>query len=353
MNQDSFNINKELLSKATILYVEDEATVRQETEELFIVFFDKVIVAKNGKEALELYQANIDRIDLILTDLNMPIMNGIDFITNVRNIDWDVPILVNTGFDDSKTILKVIKLNIANYILKPIQINTTLKIISKILEESDKTKEIIRQRNELNQFMSILDAQNLICEYDTHGSITYANEIFCNVCGYSFDEIIGQRFDFLKFNHSNVYDILWDTICNGDIYCGKFKNISKDGKIFYINSTIFPIFNKDKTIIKYRSFSYLRTEDEEEKNSMKKQIISLKSDVFKHQLHTKELETKSSVSKKDSLTKSEIEIVELNNQIKELKKEKKYLLQKMDALQKRVEEYQYQFQVLNKKIEEK
>ncbi len=111
---------------------------------MFVVFFEKVIVANNGKEALELYKSNIDDIDLILTDLNMLIMNGIDFITNVRDINWDVPILVNTGFDDSQTILKVIKLNIVNYILKPIQINTTLKIISKILEETDKTKEIIR-----------------------------------------------------------------------------------------------------------------------------------------------------------------------------------------------------------------
>lgn len=353
MNQDSFNINKELLSKATILYVEDEATVRQETEELFVVFFEKVIVANNGKEALELYKSNIDDIDLILTDLNMPIMNGIDFITNVRDINWDVPILVNTGFDDSQTILKVIKLNIANYILKPIQINTTLKIISKILEETDKTKEIIRQRNELNQFMSILNAQNLICEYDINGSIIDANESFCNISGYSIDEVRGKKFDFLKFNHSNAYEILWDTIRKGDIYCGKFKNVSKDGKTFYVNSTIFPIYDKDNEIVKYRSFSYLRTEDEEEKNSMKKQIISLKSDVFKQQLHTKELESKSSITKKDSLSQSELEITALHGQIKELKKEKKYLLQKMDALQKRVEEYQYQFQVLNKKIEEK
>ncbi|GEM_PF-4178051 len=68
---------------------------------------------------------------------------------------------------------------------------------------------------------------------------------------------------------------------------------------------------------------------------MKKQIISLKSDVFKQQLHTKELESKSSITKKDSLSQSELEITALHGQIKELKKEKKYLLQKMDALQKK------------------
>lgn len=251
------------------------------------------------------------------------------------------PILVNTGFDDSQTILKVIKLNIANYILKPIQINTTLKIISKILEETDKTKEIIRQRNELNQFMSVLNSQNLICEYDIHGSIIYANESFCNISGYSIDEVMGKKFDFLKFNHSNSYDILWETISKGDVYCGKFKNVSKEGKVFYVNSTIFPIYDKDNEIVKYRSFSYLRTEDEEEKNSMKKQIISLKSDVFKQQLHTKELESKSSINNKnDGLLKNEAEMIELRNQIKELKKENKYLQQKLEAQQKRVEEYQ-------------
>ncbi|QOG13075.1 response regulator [Arcobacter sp. FWKO B] len=342
MNQDSFNINKELLSKATMLYIEDEDIVRQETTELFSVFFDKVLVAANGKEALELYMDNEDTIDLILTDLNMPVMNGIDFISNVRDRNWDVPILVNTGFDDSKTILKVIKLNIANYILKPIQINTTLKIISRILEESDKTKEIIRQRNELNQFMSILDSQNLICEYDNHGMIVYANENFCNISGYTIQEVCGKKYDFLKYCNSNIYDLIAKSLENGDIFSGKLKNISKDGKIFYLNSTIFPIFDKDKNIIKYRAFSYLRTEDEEEKNSMKKQIISLKSDVFKQQLQAKENETKSSEEQKSSISKTELEMISLRTQIKDLKKQNKYLLQKLDAQQKRVEDYQLQ-----------
>lgn len=352
MNNESFNINKDLLSKATILYVEDEDTVRQETEELFTVFFGKVLIANNGKEALELFHNHMESIDLILTDLNMPIMNGIDFISNVRDINWDVPILINTGFDDSQTILKVIKLNIANYILKPIQINTTLKIISKILEETDKTKEILRQRNELNQFMSVLDAQNLICEFDTNGYIIYANEGFCDVSEYSYDEIVGRKFDFLKFNHTNVYDIIWKCINSGEVYRGKLKHISKCGKVFYVNSTIFPIFDKDYKVVKYRSFSYLRTDEEEEKNSMKKQIISLKSDVFKHLLYSKELESKTTKNKKEEVVNNDIEVANLQNQVKELKKEKKYLMQKLDALQKRVEEYQYQFQLFARKNDE-
>ncbi|GEM_PF-6765405 len=113
--------------------------------------------------------------------------------------------------------------------------------------------------------MSILNAQNLICEYDINGSIIDANESFCNISCYSIDEVRGKKFDFLKFNHSNAYEVLWDIIRKGDIYCGKFKNVSKDGKTFYVNSTIFPIYDKDNEIVKYRSFSYLRTEDEEEK----------------------------------------------------------------------------------------
>ena len=60
MNHDSFNINKDLLSKAVILYVEDEEVARQETAELLQVFFDKVFVATNGQEAFEIFKKNHD-----------------------------------------------------------------------------------------------------------------------------------------------------------------------------------------------------------------------------------------------------------------------------------------------------
>jgi PAS domain S-box-containing protein len=349
MNHDSFNINKDLLSKAVILYVEDEEVARQETAELLQVFFDKVFVATNGQEAFEIFKKNHDILDVVLTDINMPIMNGIELISNIRETNWDIPILVNTGFDDSKTILKVIKLNIANYILKPIQINTTLKIISKILEESDKTKEIIRQRNELNQIMSIMDSQNLICEYDINGHITYANNIFCMVSEYELHEILGKRFDYLRHQHSNqlIYDNIWDTLQNGQAFSGRLKKITKTKKPFYVHSTIFPIFDKDDKIFKFRSFCSVRTDDEEEKNSMKKQIISLKSDFFKKQLHHKELKSKTTIDQGTIDSKTELEIIALEHKIEEYRMENEYLHQKLDALQVRVEEYQYQ--LFNKK----
>ncbi|MCK9337938.1 MAG: response regulator [Arcobacteraceae bacterium] len=349
MNHDSFNINKDLLSKAVILYVEDEDLARQETSELLQVFFDKVFIATNGQEAFEIFKTNSDKIDVVLTDINMPIMNGVDLISNIRETNWDIPILVNTGFDDSKTILKVIKLNIANYILKPIQINTTLKIISRILEESDKTKEIIRQRNELNQIMSILDSQNLICEYDINGNITYANDIFCLISEYKLHEVLGKRFDYLRHQHINqsIYDKIWTSLQNGQTFSGRLKKITKNKKPFYVHSTIFPIFDKDKKIFKFRSFCSLRTEDEEEKNSMKKQIISLKSDFFKKQLHNKELKSQTTIDQGTLDYKTELEIISLEQKIEEYRIENEYLHQKLDALQIRVEEYQYQ--LFNKK----
>ena len=212
---------KEFLANTTLLYVEDDEKVRTEASEIFQGLFKEVFIGNDGEEGLALYKANKPKIDIILTDINMPKLSGLDMLEHIRQIDWEVPVLITTGFNEPDTLIKAIKFNVTNYIIKPMQLNTTFKIISNIMEDKERQKELKIVENELQQFMSILDSQNLICEFDIEDNITYVNDLYITASGYNMDELLKLKHKDL--NHPNTPD---------NVYCDIIDLISQD-IIFY------------------------------------------------------------------------------------------------------------------------
>ena len=83
-------MNKEILKDISVLYVEDENDVREFTSKLLGSLLKKVYVAQNGLEGLELYKENQNDIDLIISDINMPKMNGLDMCEQIRKINNEI-----------------------------------------------------------------------------------------------------------------------------------------------------------------------------------------------------------------------------------------------------------------------
>ncbi|WP_456485676.1 EAL domain-containing response regulator [Hydrogenimonas sp.] len=113
------------LSDIHILYVEDEITVREEVVENISPFVKKITVAENGEEGLGLFQ-KVEDIDLILTDIMMPKMNGIEMVDAIRKIDPFVPVIYATAFDDNELLQRTIRQGISGFVLKPIDIEDLL-----------------------------------------------------------------------------------------------------------------------------------------------------------------------------------------------------------------------------------
>jgi CheY-like chemotaxis protein len=83
-----------LTSKMSILYVEDDVEVQNNTKMIFEDLFKEVAIAQNGKEALEMYTNQADTFDIIITDINMPIMNGIELVQGVKKINSEQTIII-------------------------------------------------------------------------------------------------------------------------------------------------------------------------------------------------------------------------------------------------------------------
>ncbi|WP_297440262.1 HD domain-containing phosphohydrolase [Sulfurimonas sp.] len=130
---------KTLAQTLNVLYVEDDAPIRKEMMAYLENFFLKVVVAKNGKEGLEAYTK--EDFDIVVSDLSMPVMNGIDMIAKIRKINNEQAILITTAHSESDYMISAIKLGVDGYVLKPFDFEQLNYELFKISEKLHTFKE--------------------------------------------------------------------------------------------------------------------------------------------------------------------------------------------------------------------
>ena len=108
----------ESLKPLTLLYVEDEALIRQNAVEYLSRYCDTVLEASNGEEGYTLYQQHSP--DLIISDIKMPKLSGLEFASKIRIEDKKTPIIITTAHTDTEYLLKAVELQLIKYIVKPI-----------------------------------------------------------------------------------------------------------------------------------------------------------------------------------------------------------------------------------------
>ena len=129
----------ELLKTLNLLYVEDDKTSADLFLGIFEDFFKKVYYAIDGKDAMESFEKN--DIHVIITDVMMPNMNGLDFIKRVRELNENIPIFVTSSYSEQEQLLQAIKLKLSDYIIKPLNIDKIKEALEtcvvKLEKESD------------------------------------------------------------------------------------------------------------------------------------------------------------------------------------------------------------------------
>lgn len=251
-----------------LLYVEDNPDSREATQLIFDEFFKEIIVAVDGQDGYEKFQKH--SIDIIITDINMPRLDGLKMIKKIREIDSDVPILVLSAYNESGYFMESIKIGVEGYLLKPIDINQFLGSLKGITGKIKLKCEAQQNLSLLTQYQEITDNSSIVSKTDKDGKITFVNSEFITFSGYSKEELIGQ--DYLIVRHPNneqsFYDEIWDTIKNKkQIWKGTIRNISKSGKVYYSRTTIKPILDMSGDVIEYISL------EEDITNMMKPQKL--------------------------------------------------------------------------------
>ncbi|KAB3533227.1 Na-translocating system protein MpsC family protein [Alkaliphilus serpentinus] len=119
-----------LLCNLQLLYVEDEEFTRGELSKFLKRRVGKLYCCENGQEGLAIYKERNP--DLIITDLKMPLMDGLEMVKMIRNIGGNTPVIIISALSDSETILQAVDLGIVKYVVKPVDTNTLIDAMKEL-----------------------------------------------------------------------------------------------------------------------------------------------------------------------------------------------------------------------------
>jgi len=245
------------LKDIRVLYVEDEPSIREELEFFLKRRVKELYLAQNGEEGFEKYKEH--KPDLVITDLQMPKLDGIGMSKLIRGLDKNAKIVVITAFNDADYLFEAIKLNISNYLTKPLDLKILIETLAEIAKNINLEKENKKIINTFEQYKSIVDERSIVSKADKNGNITYVNEPFIEISGYTKDELIGNPHNIVRHEDTpkETFKDMWDTILSKKVWSGKIKNRKKNGDYYIVDTIIKPILDVDGEI---EEFIALRTD---------------------------------------------------------------------------------------------
>ncbi len=296
---DKYKKLSESTKGLTLLYVEDNVGLQKQASKIFEKFFSNVILAQDGVQGLELFE--LHNPDIIVTDVKMPRMSGLEMVERIREVNLDVQVIITSAFDDKENLLKAIDVGINKYLKKPMSIDiltdALLEIVKRLIHDKNSKmfNHYIHDVFEHQDNMLILVEKNepIIANKKALSFFSQKNiEEF-----QSFFKNIGS----LLLNHNNfLYNqeyTEWLNVIQTNV--GKLFNVKiadKDGKSRHFILKAYPVPNKENFFIlsfdDITELNLLAIYDKdaiknEDKASEKKTIINLLDIIKRNQAQIK------------------------------------------------------------------
>ncbi|MGE4516077.1 MAG: diguanylate cyclase [Arcobacteraceae bacterium] len=178
-------INKEILQNIKVLYVEDEVEVRNFTAKTIQAIVKELVVAENGQDGVEKFKQNQD-IDLIVTDINMPKMGGLEMCEAIQEINPNIPIVITSAHNDPDFLKKAIDIGVDAYAMKPVDLYQLLDCMIKAMEPIFLRKQLeqlnlsleSKVEEGIKKIKLILDAQDNMVIVTNGITISHVNKRF-------------------------------------------------------------------------------------------------------------------------------------------------------------------------------
>jgi len=132
-------MNLNHLKNLNLLYVEDDENIANPTLTLLEKFFHKIYHSDNAEDALEIIKNEV--VHMLITDIELPGMSGLALCEEIRKTDQNLPIFITTMHDDYNTLKKAIKLNLVDFLVKPISARTIVNALGESLEKFESNND--------------------------------------------------------------------------------------------------------------------------------------------------------------------------------------------------------------------
>jgi diguanylate cyclase (GGDEF)-like protein len=246
--------------QVTILYVEDEDDVRDGYARALERISKHLYTADNGISGLELYKKYMP--DIVVTDIRMPKMNGIEMATNIRDLDENANIIFTSAHSESAYLLEAISLRADGYLLKPVQKKLLIQIMQKIAKNIVLEKENTQQREILQH---IIDSENSKTIITNTKHVSFASKSFLNFFGVETIEKFQNKFPTLLDVFSNTNNInktinkenILKSMQNGVDFYEFINQIDESSRIITLANTQDELKSFYLNISKINEISYL------------------------------------------------------------------------------------------------
>jgi len=247
---------KEYASKCSVLYVEDDELIRTQTANFLGRFFPDIVLAEDGLLGLERYSER--EFDIVITDINMPNLNGIEMTEEIKKINYDQIILITSAHNDSEYLMKLINLHVMRFILKPFNNKQFLYILYKIVEELTNQKDAQKRKKKINLLLKnsqiIVDEIKVGIVVIKQNKIKMVNRAFLKIGGFdSFETLalempqIAVQFD--SINATTNEEFIKELQSKNE--SEKNVKIEIDGKMYEYQVTVSKLEEKNSFLLTF------------------------------------------------------------------------------------------------------
>lgn len=211
----------------TLLYVEDEELTRETVCTMLQRRFPELVIhsAADGVAGLRLFQELSP--DLVVTDVKMPGMNGIEMARRILESTKTVPVIVTSAHSDMEYLIDSIEIGICRYVMKPIDSGKLFAALDQCLGTIRVRKELKRQQEFVRKLSRAVEqCPTSIVITDPEGVIEYVNPKYTQLTGYSEAELLGENLRALQ----EPGDVVWRTLAAHGEWRGELEGVKKSGE---------------------------------------------------------------------------------------------------------------------------
>ncbi|GFO65614.1 response regulator [Geomonas paludis] len=231
-----------------LLYVEDDEITRQTVLTLLSRRFPGLAIASapNGGDAMALYGTFAP--DLVVTDIKMPVMSGIDMARCMLEQKPSLPIIVTSAHSDMQYLMESIELGIARYVLKPIDSAKLFASIEACLGTLSLERELQAQQAFVRKLSrAVQQSPSSIVITDPEGVVEYVNPKFTELTGREEAEVLGRPLAALFPGGDGI----WAQVSPGNTWQGEVAGTGKDGAPLYQFSSVSPVLDEAGAIANF------------------------------------------------------------------------------------------------------